>query len=155
MPSWVKLDQQLPLSLRNDAASIAIQVWRTVGGVFISSLDSWAYTAHCSYMPNPDGSPAVVIINCVEGEDDQPEKRTKYMVDLTRRRVKNKDDDTYAPIPANSNEAVNRIVSWVRGLPERKAAAAHAEQEKIQDAKERRQRAVLQRQLEHDEAVEA
>lgn len=155
MPSWVNLDHQLPLALRTDAANIAIEVWRVVGGEPVVHLDSWWHVAHCTYLPNEDGSPAVIIINCVEGEPDQPMQSTRYMVDLTRRRVKDKYDDSYTPIPPATIDAVNRIVTWVRGIPERKAAAAHAEKKRKLDAEERRLREELERQRAYDAAVEA
>lgn len=154
MPAWVNLDSELPLKLRKDVANIALEVWKAAGSNHVTSLDGWWYTSHCLYLPFPDGSPAVIVINCMEGEADQPKQQCRYMVDVVRQRVKNMEDNSYKSILPASDEAVIRIVDWVQGIHERDPAAARAQQQRRLEAAERYRQQELQRRREHDDAFE-
>src|SRR5436190_23508655 len=135
--NWISLTKSLPRELQHAAADVAKAIWSEVGGVRVAVLDFWWYSAHLSYIPRADGSPEVIILNCVEGEADQPSQSTAYMVDITRRRVKvKKGDQGYAPIPSECIPLLDRIQDWVEKIPERKDETRRREERVRSEAEE-------------------
>lgn len=122
MSTFQSLDHHLPLNLQGAAADIAKAVWREYSGLKIPMLDEWWHRASLMYIPNADGTVSALILNCIEGESDQPSQRAAYVVDFVRRRVKVKDGSgSYKAIPADVVAKVDQIRKWVDEIPQRKA----------------------------------
>jgi hypothetical protein len=137
--NWISLSQSLPHELKHAAADVARAVWREVGGIRVGELDHWWHVARLSYIPRADGSPEVIILNCVEGEADYPSQSAAYTVDITRRRVKiKKGDQGYAPIPPECVPLLDRIQDWVEKIPERKEESRRRAERIRREEEERR-----------------
>src|SRR5436190_1115451 len=152
--NWISLTKSLPRELQQAAADVAKAVWHEVGGIRVAMLDHWWYCAHLSYIPRADGSPEVIILNCVEGEADHPSQSTAYMVDITRRRVKiKKGDQGYAPIPSECVPLLDRIQDWVEKIPKRKKEAQDRDKRFRREAEERRRLAEVERERARSAAI--
>jgi hypothetical protein len=120
MSPWQSLDSKLPYALKEHAASVAKQVWREIGHTPVAQLDGWWYRARLSYIPpsKAGAPPRALIINCIEGDADQPVQSAAYTVDVLRWRVKAA-DGTYAPVPHACAAALDALEAWVGEMPTR------------------------------------
>ncbi|KDQ54701.1 hypothetical protein JAAARDRAFT_401925 [Jaapia argillacea MUCL 33604] len=127
MSQWQPLWDSLPVDLRRKAGQCAKIVWSVIGKVYINELDHWWHEANLSYIPSvspSDPTPQALVLNCIEGEPDQPVQKAHYVVDILRRRVKVCwPEIRYEPIPEQCLEIVDELEQWVRGIPARAEAA--------------------------------